>query len=105
MNCGLFQAIPMIEAKQLCGAKIDAQDGHIGSVHELYFDDQIWVVRYLIVDTGKWLPGRKVLIVPAAIQLPWHGETALPVRLTKDQIRSSPDIDTAQPISQKAEDL
>jgi uncharacterized protein YrrD len=95
----------MIEAKQLYGTTMDAPDGHIGSVHDLYFDDQTWTVRYLIIDTGKWLPGRKVLIVPSVIQQPWHGEAALPVKLTKDQIRSSPDIDTAQPISRKAEHL
>jgi len=95
----------MIEAKQLYGTEIDAQDGHIGSVHDLYFDDQTWTVRYLIIDTGKWLPGRKVLIVPAAILQLWHGEGALPVKLTKNQIKSSPDIDTAQPISRKAEHL
>jgi uncharacterized protein YrrD len=95
----------MIEAKQLYGTEIDAQDGRIGSVHDLYFDDQAWTVRYLIIDTGKWLPGRKVLIVPAAILQPWHGESALPVKMTKNQIISSPDIDTAQPISRKAEHL
>ena len=60
----------MIEAKQLYGTKIDAQDGHIGSVHDLYFDNQAWTVRYLIIDTGKWLPGRKVLIVPSVILQP-----------------------------------
>jgi uncharacterized protein YrrD len=95
----------MIEAKQLYGTKLDAQDGHIGSVHDLYFDNQAWTVRYLIIDTGKWLPGRKVLIVPSVILQPWHGEAALPVKLTKNQIRSSPDIDTVQPISRKAEHL
>jgi len=95
----------MIEAKQLYGTRIDAQDGHIGSVHDLYFDEHAWTVRYLIIDPGKWLPGRKVLIVPTTILSPWRGEGALPVNLTKNQIRSSPDIDTAQPISRKAEHL
>ena len=95
----------MIEAKQLYGTKIAAQDGHIGSVNDLYFDDQAWTVRYLVIDTGKWLPGRKVLIVPAAILPPWHGEAELPVKLTMDQIKSGPDIDSAQPVSRQAEEL
>ena len=51
----------MIDAKRLYGKSIGAKDGHIGAVHDLYFDDQ-WIVRYLVVDTRKWLPGRKVLI-------------------------------------------
>ena len=95
----------MINAKQLYGTAIAAEDGDIGSVHDLYFDDHAWTVRYLVIDTGKWLPGRKVLIVPDAILPPWHGEGELPVALTMDQIRSSPDIDTAQPVSRQAEGL
>src|SRR4051794_29645389 len=54
----------MIEAKQLKGTKIAAQDGHIGSVHDLYFDDQAWAVRYLVIDTGRWLPGARCLSCP-----------------------------------------
>ena len=95
----------MISAKRLYGKTIDARDGHIGSVHDLYFDDQVWTVPYLVIDTGNWLPGRNVLIVPDAILQPWHGEAGLPLNLTKDQIRSSPDIDTTQPVSPKAEHL
>jgi hypothetical protein len=95
----------MISAKQLYGKRIDARDGHIGSVRDLYFDDHVWTIPYLVIDTGTWLPGRNVLIVPDAILPPWHGEAGLPLNLTKDQIRSSPDIDTAQPVSRKAEHL
>ena len=92
----------MIDAKRLYGKSIGAKDGHIGALHDLYFDAQ-WIVRYLVVDTRKWLPGRKVLIAPEAMAHPWHNEADVPVNLTKDQIRESPDIDTAQPISRKAE--
>jgi hypothetical protein len=95
----------MITAKQLYGRRISARDGHIGAVDDLYFDDHAWTVRYLVIDTGKWLPGRKVLIVPDVIIPPWHDETDLPVDLTKEQIKSSPDIDTAQPVSRNAEQL
>jgi uncharacterized protein YrrD len=83
---------------------IDALDGEIGSVHDLYFDDQTWSVRYLVADTGKWLPGRKVLVVPEAIVKPWHHQRAIAVRLTTEQIRSSPDLDTAMPISRVTEE-
>ena len=47
--------------------RIQAIDGHIGGVHDLLFDDQRWTVRYLVVDLGSWLPGRKVLISPNPI--------------------------------------
>ncbi len=47
------------------GLSIAASDGDIGSVKDLYFDDLSWTIRYLVVDTGTWLPGRQVLISPA----------------------------------------
>ena len=95
----------MNNASQLIGKRIDAVNGEIGSVHDLYFDDQTWSVRYLIVDTGKWLPGRKVLVAPEAIMKPWHHQAAIAVKLTTEQIRSSPDIDTAMPVSRVSEEL
>jgi uncharacterized protein YrrD len=95
----------MNNASLLISKTIDALDGEIGSVHDLYFDDQTWSVRYLVVDTGKWLSGRKVLVSPEAIVKPWHHQAEIAVKLTTEQIRSSPDIDTAMPVSRMAEEL
>jgi uncharacterized protein YrrD len=95
----------MISVSRLLGKAIDALDGQIGSVHDLYFEESTWNVRYLVLDTGKWLTGRKVLVAPEAIVKPWHDEGPIPVNLTKEQIKSSPDIDTAVPISRLAEEL
>jgi hypothetical protein len=52
------------------GYAIGATDGIVGQVKDLYFDDQAWVIRYLVVDTGPWLLSRKVLISPIAIGSP-----------------------------------
>lgn len=82
---------------------IQASDGDVGRIEDLYFDDQSWTVRYLVVDTGTWLSGRKVLVSPAAI----HGldATAERVRtgLTRQQVEDSPSIDTAKPVSRQQE--
>ncbi len=89
--------------KDLRGYAIAASDGVIGKVDDLYFDDDDWAIRYLIVDTGNWLSGRKVLISPLAIGRPdWLGQQ-LPVSLTKAQIERSPDIDTRKPVSRQYE--
>ena len=89
--------------KKLEGLTIGASDGAIGKVKDFYFDDEAWVVRYLVVDTGHWLAGREVLISPYSIgQVAWESET-LPVNLTKAQIKNSPDIDTARPVSRQFE--
>lgn len=95
----------MVCAKSLNGQRIEALDGLIGHVDDLYFDDSAWKVRYLVVKTGNWLLGRTVLIAPEALAKEWHGESGVAVKLTKDEICSSPDIDTAKPISRVAEQL
>ena len=91
---------------ELYGYTIRATDDTIGSVHDFFFDDRESTVRYLVVDTGNWLPGRKVLIAPDALSKPDWASMMLPVNLTKEQVKNSPDIDTEKPVSrQQEEDL
>ena len=85
------------------GYAIHATDGNIGHVTDLYFDDEAWVIRYLVVDTGNWLSSRKVLISPIAIGHPNWKEKILPVSITKEQVKNSPDIDTDKPVSRQHE--
>ncbi len=89
--------------KDLEGYAIRATDGTIGHVTDLYFDDDTWVVRYLVVETGAWLSSRKVLISPMAIGQPNWTEGVLPVAITKEQVKNSPDIDTDMPVSRQQE--
>jgi uncharacterized protein YrrD len=89
--------------RELRGTALVATDGPIGDVYDVYFDDHEWIVRYYVVDTGKWLPGRKVLIPPHVVRPPLPDSLALPVDLTREQVRNSPDIDTERPIERQAE--
>jgi hypothetical protein len=89
--------------KDLEGYAVGATDGPIGHVKDFYFDDQAWIVRYLVVDTGAWLASRKVLISPIAIGRPDWTERLLPVSITKEQVKNSPDIDTERPVSRQHE--
>jgi sporulation protein YlmC with PRC-barrel domain len=89
---------------ELYGYTIRATDDTIGSVHDFLCDDREWKVRYLVVDTGNWLPGRKVLIAPEALSKPDWASMTLPVNLTKDQVKDSPDVDTEKPVSRQQED-
>lgn len=89
--------------KQILGYHIHARDGEIGHVRDVYFDDASWRTRYLVVDTGTWLPGREVLISPAAIGMPdWQSHT-VPVHLTQGQIEESPPITADRPVSRQEE--
>ncbi|MDQ2947104.1 MAG: PRC-barrel domain-containing protein [Acidobacteriota bacterium] len=89
--------------QQMRGTGIEAADGLIGEVHDVYFEDNNWIVRYYVVDMGKWLPGRKVLIPSHVIRQTTPDHAGLPVDLTREQIRNSPDVDTDRPISRQAE--
>jgi uncharacterized protein YrrD len=90
--------------KALRGYTVRATDGDIGTVDEFYFDDQSWAIRYLVVDTGNWLVGRKVLIFPASLGPPDWEASVLPVVLSRQQVADSPSIEADQPISRQKED-
>src|ERR1700677_1803625 len=91
-------------AKDLHGLTIRATDGEIGTVDQFYFDDESWAIRYLTVDTGGWLEGRRVLISPISILgVPDWQAKRLDVALTKKQVENSPDIHTHQPVSRQHE--
>ena len=57
----------LTNAIDLKGFVIRATDGELGTVEELYFDDETWAIRYLTVETGGWLGDRQVLISPISI--------------------------------------
>lgn len=82
---------------------IAATDGDIGSVTDFYFDDERWTIRYVVVDTGKWLPGREVLISPLSITRPDWNRRELVLSISRDQVRNAPGIDAHKPVSRQHE--
>jgi uncharacterized protein YrrD len=87
----------------LTGYALRATDGDIGKVKDLYFDDEQWVVRYLVVDTGTWLNSREVLVAPVAITgVGWDDET-INVSLSKSQVEQCPSVDLHRPVSRQYE--
>jgi hypothetical protein len=90
--------------KKLFGDKLGASDGELGHVKDFYFDDLSWAVRYLVVDTGKWLPGRQVLLAPHAFGNFHEAGKVLAIKLTRKQIENAPPIDTHKPVSRQCEE-
>jgi hypothetical protein len=89
-----------LTVRDLQGDELVASDGSIGSVDDVYFDDERWVVRYFVVDTGAWLPGRQVLISPASME-PRPG--ALRARLSRDEVKRAPGVEIDEPVSRRYE--
>jgi len=94
----------LIKTKSLKGFALKSLDGEIGKIKEFYFDDLYWTIRYLVVDTGSWLPGRKVLISPYALGVITKSEKHISVNLTKKQIEESPSLDSDKPVSKQFEE-
>ena len=90
--------------KQLYGIKLAASDGEVGHVKDFYFDDHKWAVRYVVADTGKWLPGRQVLLSPLAFKTSEPAGKALAVSLTRKQVEDSPSTDTHKTVSRQYEE-
>ena len=89
-------------ARKVTGAAVRATDGDIGTLEDFYFEESRWTIRYLLVDTGKWLSGKRVLISPMSVRGDW-GRTGFRLNLSKDQVWNSPEFDDRQPLSREDE--
>lgn len=85
------------------GFRVLATDGEIGKVEEIYFDDEYWAVRYLVVATGGWLKRREVLISPQAVKRISPRTRSVAVVLSRQKVQNSPNIDTYRPVSRQHE--
>lgn len=90
-------------ASAIKGYVITASDGRIGTVSDFLFDDASWLIRWLVVDTGNWLTGRKVLLAPSVLGHLDPNGSEFSVSLTMQQVKNSPDIDTERPVSRQIE--
>lgn len=83
--------------------RLEARDGTIGRVKDFLFDEQHWTVRYMVADTGTWLPGRHVLVSPLSLGTPDWEEKRFEVNLTMEQVRNQPGLDSDAPVSRQHE--
>ena len=74
-------------ASAINGYAIEASDGLLGTVSDLLFEDVGWAIRWLVVDTGNWLPGRKVLLPLSTLGRPDRALRRFPVELTMQQVK------------------
>jgi hypothetical protein len=93
----------LLVGSALKGYTVEANDGPMGTVADLLFDDRTWKIRWLVVDTGTWLTGRKVLVHPSAIGQVDYERQEVTACLTRAQVKSSPDIRQDEPVSQQAQ--
>ena len=76
--------------RDLTGYKITATDGDIGKVDQATYESG---ASGLVVDTGPWILGRKVLIPAGVIERIDPDNEKVYVDRTKEQIKDSPEYD------------
>ena len=75
----------------MTGYHIEATDGEVGHVEDFIIDDETWEIRYIVVDTRNWLPGKKVLIAPRWIDRVSWNDSKVYVSLSREAIKHAPE--------------
>jgi hypothetical protein len=83
--------------------EIEATDGNIGTLSDVLCDDATWAIRWLVVDTGSFLPGRKVLLPPSVVKSLDRALGKVLVKLSTTEIENSPPFESDQPVSRQME--
>jgi len=73
------------------GHHVQALDGEVGHIKDFIIEDETWTIRYLVVDTHNWWPGKKVLVSPQWIENVSWGERKVFVNLSREAIKRSPE--------------
>jgi hypothetical protein len=92
--------------KEVMNYHIQAEDDQeVGHVEDFMVDDISWILRYMVVDTRNWLPGKKVLVAPPWIETFKWSESKVYVDLKRDTIKDSPPFAPEAPINRKYEEV
>jgi hypothetical protein len=75
--------------QEVLGYQIEALDGPLGVAEDFLIDDDEWVIRYILVNTKTWKPGRQVLIPPAWVQAIVWSESRIHVSVNREKIKTA----------------
>jgi hypothetical protein len=85
------------------GYAIQARDGNLGHVEDFIVDDESWALRYMVVDTHNWWPGKHVLVPPQWIaSVRWH-QSSVVVDLLRETIKKGAEYDSSTLLNQAYE--
>jgi hypothetical protein len=87
--------------KALLGFALRATDGRCGIIRDVDFDDRSWQVRYCVIDSGRWLTGRHLLIGPRSLSVLDANRRELWVRLSRTEVERSRRAATDRPVSRQ----
>ncbi|MAT13943.1 MAG: hypothetical protein CMJ46_01580 [Planctomyces sp.] len=89
--------------KEVKGYTIHCPQGDLGHVEEMIVDTETWALRYLAIDTGNWLPGKRVIIgIDWLSEISWEEQHAY-IELSRDDVQNAPIYDPRTPINRDYE--
>jgi sporulation protein YlmC with PRC-barrel domain len=91
--------------EEILGYKIQAEDGTLGRIKDIYFDDTSWAIRYVVVDTGTWMAGRQIVLAPEVLGEPDPNRREMPITLARRRIEGSPPIVQEQGLTPRQQQL
>jgi hypothetical protein len=89
---------------EVTGYYIEAQDGDVGHIEDFLIDSDDWTIRYAVIDTRNWWPGKMVIVPPAAFSHISWSEKAASIELTRERIQNGPEYDPMQTVDRAYEE-
>jgi hypothetical protein len=89
----------LVVAKQMYGTPLEGRDGRVGTLYDILFDDHAWTIRHLVASMDRWFLGRQVLLDPRVVEGAEWPNRRIQVRLSKDEVRHSPTVDSDLPVA------
>lgn len=84
---------------------IEARDGDLGHVEDLLVDDYDWMIRYIVIDTINWWPGKKVLVSTDWVKAPRWKEERVRVDMTRDRMKNAPEYSQNMTLDRDYEEM
>jgi len=89
--------------ENMLGYQIAATNGYMGTIDDFFYLDDTWEIRYLVVAAGGWLNRKKVLLSTQVVREICDSAREVLVGITKEQVYTSPDVDTDKPVTRQNE--
>jgi hypothetical protein len=86
-------ALHLHSAREVTGYTIQARDGALGYVDDFIVDDESWALRYMVVDTRHWWPGKQVLVPPQWIESVCWSQASVVVDILRETIKAGAEYD------------
>jgi sporulation protein YlmC with PRC-barrel domain len=82
--------------RHLTGYNIHATDGEIGHVENIIIDIEKWVIDYMVIDAGNWLPGKKILISPQWVKNVNWADANVYLDRSRKEVQQIPEFDDSE---------